>query len=76
MYQYDHSVTYIESGLTQCDVIFVFLSLCRYLVFVSKHHEGYSNYPSKYSFSWNSMDVGPQRDIVGKVKVQNSVIKI
>ena len=35
-------------------------------MFVSKHHEGYSNYPSKYSFSWNSMDVGPQRDIVGK----------
>ncbi|XP_060576254.1 alpha-L-fucosidase-like [Ruditapes philippinarum] len=39
----------------------------RYVVFVSKHHEGYSNYPSKYSFSWNSMDVGPQRDIVGEL---------
>ncbi|KAL4226532.1 Tissue alpha-L-fucosidase [Mactra antiquata] len=39
----------------------------KYIVFVSKHHEGYSNYPSKYSFSWNSMDVGPQRDIVGEL---------
>lgn len=39
----------------------------RYVVFVSKHHEGYSNYPSKYSFSWNAMDVGPRRDIVGEL---------
>ncbi|XP_053377084.1 alpha-L-fucosidase-like isoform X2 [Mercenaria mercenaria] len=39
----------------------------RYIVFVSKHHEGYSNYPSKYAFSWNSVDVGPQRDIVGEL---------
>lgn len=22
-------------------------------------------WPSKYSFNWNSMDVGPQRDLVG-----------
>ena len=35
-------------------------------MFVSKHHEGYTNWPSKYSFNWNSMDVGPNRDIVGR----------
>lgn len=31
---------------------------------VSKHHDGYTMWPSKYSFSWNSVDVGPHRDIV------------
>ncbi|KAL8604352.1 hypothetical protein ACOMHN_028115 [Nucella lapillus] len=38
-----------------------------YVVFVSKHHEGYTNWPSKYSWNWNSMDVGPNRDIVGEL---------
>ncbi|XP_076447348.1 alpha-L-fucosidase-like [Babylonia areolata] len=38
-----------------------------YIVFVSKHHEGYTNWPSKYSWNWNSMDVGPNRDIVGEL---------
>ena len=45
-------------------------------MFVSKHHEGYTNWPSKYSFNWNSMDVGPNRDIVGRsIKFQVSVIE-
>ncbi|CAG5122112.1 unnamed protein product, partial [Candidula unifasciata] len=39
----------------------------RYLVFVSKHHEGFTNWPSKYSFNWNSLAVGPNRDIVGEL---------
>ncbi|KAH9508086.1 hypothetical protein Btru_052808 [Bulinus truncatus] len=39
----------------------------KYLVFVSKHHEGYTNWPSKYSFNWNSVAVGPNRDIVGEL---------
>ncbi|KAH3819041.1 plasma alpha-L-fucosidase-like [Dreissena polymorpha] len=39
----------------------------RYIVFTSKHHEGYSNYASKYSFGWNSVDVGPSRDIIGEL---------
>uniref|UniRef100_A0A0B6Y967 alpha-L-fucosidase n=1 Tax=Arion vulgaris TaxID=1028688 RepID=A0A0B6Y967_9EUPU len=39
----------------------------KYIVFVSKHHEGYTNWPSKYSFNWNSMDVGSNRDIVGEL---------
>lgn len=38
-----------------------------YVVFVSKHHEGYCNWPSKYSFNWNSMAVGPKRDLVGEL---------
>ncbi|XP_049961897.1 alpha-L-fucosidase-like [Schistocerca serialis cubense] len=37
----------------------------KYVVLTSKHHEGYTMWPSKYSFSWNSVDVGPQRDLLG-----------
>ncbi|KAK7086973.1 Tissue alpha-L-fucosidase [Halocaridina rubra] len=37
----------------------------RYIVLTSKHHEGFTNWPSKYSWNWNSMDVGPKRDLVG-----------
>ncbi|VEN35088.1 unnamed protein product [Callosobruchus maculatus] len=39
----------------------------RYVVLTSKHHEGYTLWPSKYSYSWNSKDVGPGRDIVGEL---------
>ncbi|KAK5855323.1 hypothetical protein PBY51_005430 [Eleginops maclovinus] len=37
----------------------------RYVVFTSKHHEGFTNWPSAGSWNWNSMDVGPHRDLVG-----------
>ncbi|KAK4881536.1 hypothetical protein RN001_004855 [Aquatica leii] len=41
------------------------LSGAKYVVLTSKHHEGYTLWPSKHSFSWNSVDVGPRRDLVG-----------
>lgn len=41
----------------------------KYVVLTSKHHEGYTLWPSKTSFSWNSMDVGPRRDLVGELAV-------
>ncbi|XP_063240925.1 alpha-L-fucosidase-like [Bacillus rossius redtenbacheri] len=37
----------------------------RYVVLTSKHHEGYTLWPSAFSFSWNAMDVGPKRDLLG-----------
>lgn len=39
----------------------------RYVVLTSKHHDGYALWPSKYSYSWNSVDVGPHRDIIGEL---------
>lgn len=37
----------------------------RYVVLTSKHHEGFTMWPSDVSFSWNAMDIGPNRDLVG-----------
>lgn len=39
----------------------------RYVVFTAKHHEGFTNWPSSTSFNWNSVDVGPHRDLVGEL---------
>lgn len=33
----------------------------------SKHHDGYTLWPSKYSFGWNSVDVGPKRNIIAEL---------
>lgn len=33
----------------------------------SKHHDGYTLWPSKYSYSWNSVDVGPHRNIIDEL---------
>lgn len=39
----------------------------RYVVFTTKHHEGFTNWGSKYSWNWNSVDTGPHRDVVGEL---------
>lgn len=39
----------------------------RYVLLVSKHHDGYALWPSQYSKNWNSMEIGPKRDIVGEL---------
>ncbi len=47
----------------------------RYVVLTSKHHEGFTLWPSAQSWNWNSVDIGPHRDLCGDltaaVKKQN-----
>lgn len=42
----------------------------KYIVLTSKHHDGYSLWPSEetrkaWDFPWTSVDVGPKRDLIG-----------
>ncbi|WP_305983581.1 alpha-L-fucosidase [Roseivirga thermotolerans] len=39
----------------------------KYVVMVAKHHDGYALWPSRYARNWNSMEVGPKRDLVGEL---------
>lgn len=39
----------------------------RYVVLTTKHHEGFTLWPSKYSSYWNAMNIGPRRDLVSEV---------
>jgi alpha-L-fucosidase len=44
----------------------------KYVVLVSKHHDGYALWPSReadasWGRPWNSVDVGPKRDLVGEL---------
>jgi len=40
----------------------------KYIVLTSKHHDGYTLWPSDYSFGWNSKEIGPHRDLVKELQ--------
>ncbi|MCK4920028.1 MAG: alpha-L-fucosidase [Bacteroidales bacterium] len=44
----------------------------KYIVLTSKHHDGFTLWPSRESWNWNSVDIGPHRDICGEL---NSAIR-
>ena len=37
-------------------------------MFTSKHHDGFTNWPSNYTFGWNSMNVGAFRNVIKELK--------
>lgn len=52
----------------------------KYVVLTSKHHDGFCLWPASHPAkkNWNSMDVGPQRDLVGDLTdaVRNQGLKM
>lgn len=51
---------------TQWAELFV-ASGAKYTVYLTKHHDGFTLWPSPTSPNWNSVDVGPHRDITGEI---------
>jgi alpha-L-fucosidase len=39
----------------------------KYVVPTSKHHEGFTLWPSAESWNWNAVDIGPHRDLLGEL---------
>ena len=52
----------------------------KYAVLTSKHHDGYCLWPAsnKYKQNWNSVDIGPKRDLVGELStaIKNKGLKM
>lgn len=43
------------------------LSGAKYVVPTTKHHEGFAMWPSAQNYMWNSLQVGPKRDVYGEI---------
>ncbi|MCR5013149.1 MAG: alpha-L-fucosidase [Bacteroidales bacterium] len=39
----------------------------KYVLLVTKHHDGYCMWPSQYAPGWNSVETGPHRDVCGEL---------
>ncbi|XP_076158316.1 tissue alpha-L-fucosidase-like [Alosa pseudoharengus] len=39
----------------------------KYVVLTTKHHEGFTNWGSPFSWNWNSVDTGPHMDLTGEL---------
>ncbi|MBP6459758.1 MAG: alpha-L-fucosidase [Crocinitomicaceae bacterium] len=52
----------------------------KYAVLTSKHHDGYCLWPAsnKYKQNWNSVNIGPKRDLVGELStaIKNKGLKM
>lgn len=50
----------------------------KYIVLTSKHHEGFTLWPSELSWNWNAVDAGPHRDLLGDLTsaVRNKGLKM
>ena len=50
----------------------------KYILLVSKHHDGYCLWPSQYAPNWNTVDIGTHRDICGELTeaVRNHGLKM
>lgn len=62
--EYQDSEEYFSSKEVKHLLVKYNLNIFRYVVLTSKHHEGYTLWPSKHAFGWNAKDVGPNRDLV------------
>lgn len=41
----------------------------KYVVLTSKHHDGFTLWPSREAWNWNAVDAGPHRDLAGDLSV-------
>ena len=64
----------INLTIKEIYIVFNIRIVFRYIVLTSKHVEGFTNWPSKVSFNWNAMDVGPKRDLVGGFNILKDVL--
>ena len=60
------SLKYDLFNATQWAELFVNAG-AKYTVFLTKHHDGFCLWPCAGKFNWNSVDVGPRRDVTGEV---------
>jgi alpha-L-fucosidase len=66
-FQYQDFVPRFNAGLFDPDqwVDLFARAGARYVLPTSKHHDGFCLWPSAHSPDWNSVDVGPRRDLLG-----------
>lgn len=66
----DHLASVFKKSGAKCNLVFIsHLFNISYLdvVFTTKHHSGWTNFPSAQHWNWNSVDVGPNIDLTGNL---------